>query len=151
MSDKTAITKVDESKPVRQDAESDASNLERMLADTRSLSEDVAEWLRLKVKLIQLEVHERITNEVNAVLSSIVVLGLLLTSFLMGMIAVGLYLGDLLGNIAYGFAVVSAFVAIVALVLGRIQPRWMGEAMNSLVPRRWFKDGKQEDENISKS
>ncbi len=151
MPDKTAITEVDKSKPVRQTAESDVSNLERMLADTRSLSEDVAEWLRLKVRLIQLEVHERITNEVNTILSSIVVLGLLMMAFLLGMIAVSLYLGDLLGNIAYGFAVASAFVAIIALLLGRIQPRWMGAAMNNLVPHHWFKGKNSEDENISKS
>jgi len=149
MPDKVVITEVDKSKPVRQDAESDTTNLESMLADTRSLSEDVAEWLRLKVKLIQLEVHERITNEINAVLSSIVVLGLLMMALMLGMIAVGFYLGDLLGNIAYGFAVASAFIAIIALVLGRIQPHWMGTAMNSLVPRRWFRGKKSEDENIS--
>ncbi|MFV1981491.1 MAG: hypothetical protein ACC655_10090, partial [Rhodothermia bacterium] len=100
MPDKTAITEVDKSKPVPKAAEPDVSNLERVLSDTRSLSEDVTEWLRLKVRLIQLEVHERITNEVNAVLSSIIVVGLLLMAFTLGMIAVSLYLGDLLGNIA---------------------------------------------------
>lgn len=151
MPDKTAITKADKSKPVRREPESDGSNLERMLADTKSLSEDVAEWLRLKVKLIQLEVHERITSEINSVLSSIVVLGLFMTAFMLGMIAVGLYLGGLLGNNAYGFAVVSALIAIIALVLGRIQPQWIGEAMNNLAPRRWFKGRKLEDENISKN
>jgi len=65
--------------------------------------------------------------------------------------ALGHYLGSLFENSAYGFAAAAAFVAIVALILGRVQPQWMGEAMYSLVPRRWFKGKKSKDENTPKS
>lgn len=151
MPDKTAITNVDGPKPAVQDDTSKAPGVDGLVSDSKTLSEDVAEWLRLKVQLIQIEVHERIRGEVNAVLSSIIVLGLLLVAFLLGMMALGHYLGSLFENSAYGFAATAAFVAIVALILGRVQPQWMGEAMYSLVPRRWFKGKKSKDENTPKS
>ncbi len=151
MPDKTVITHAEKSKPAVPDDASKVSGVDSVVADTKTLSEDVVEWLRLKMQLIQIEVHERIREEVNAVLSTFIVLGLLMVAFLLGMIAVGHYLGSLFSNTAYGFAATAGFVAIVALTLGRIQPQWLGKAMYSLVPRRWFEGRKPKDENTSTS
>jgi uncharacterized membrane protein YqjE len=120
-------------------------SVDRILSDTKSLSEDVLEWLRLKVQLIQIEVHERIAEEVNAILSSIMVLSIIVIAMFLGLMALGLYIGELVGDDALGLAIVAAFAAIVALIMGRTQPQWIGDVMFTLIPRRWL--GKRKASN----
>ena len=140
MPTETAISKKDgtDIEP-RPEADDDAGRIERIVSDTKTLSEDLTEWLRLKIELLQLEVHERITEEINAVVSMIVVLSLLLMAVLLALMAVGNYLGEILGNSGYGYAVVAAFVAIVAIVIGKLQPQWITGTLRTFAPRQWLR------------
>lgn len=151
MTDETAISQTNGAAPARTDARDADSELGPPAEDSISLTEDVAEWLRLKVQLLQIEVHERISNEVNTFLSSVLVLGLLLVAILLLMMALGLFIGELLDNFAYGFAIAAGMIAFLAILLGRTQPQWIGRSMQILVPRRWLRvitrkhDDTQED------
>jgi hypothetical protein len=150
MSDNKAIAETEPTTPAAPDGQTDVSDLGQTLADAKSLSDDVAEWVKLKVQLIEIDLRERVKEELNAILSSVVVLGLLMMAFLLGMIALAHYMSDMLGNNAYGFGAVSVAVAVLALIFGRMRPQWIGGAMYSLVPRRWIKVNKSSDDKASK-
>ena len=150
MPEETTLPERSRSEEPQLHSDPDASKIERIVTDTKTLSEDVAEWIRLKIEHLQIELHERITEELNAILSSVMVLGLLIVAFLLAMIAVAEYLGEVLGSSSYGFAVVAAFVAIFAAIVGRIQPRWIGDILYGFVPRRWLRNKKSKDDQSEK-
>jgi hypothetical protein len=146
MPDPTTIAKSEPAQPAKTGRDSEDRDLDSLVGDTKTLTEDVTEWLRLKIQLIQIEVHERVTQEVNALLSSILVLGLLLVAIFLAMFGVGLFIGQWLENEALGFGIVSLLVVLVAILLGRTQPQWIGDVMYFLVPRRWIKAVLQRDD-----
>ena len=154
MTDQTTLpeaTPADDAPVVAQSEEADATKIDRIVGETKTLSEDVVEWIRLKIQLLQIEIHERITQELNAILSSVIVLGLFMIAILLLMTAVGFYLGDLVGSTAYGFGIAAAFIMIIAVVMGRAQPQWIGNLIWTLVPRQWLRTSKEKNDKTPKS
>jgi len=97
--------------------------IERMSLQAKGLVDDVREWVDLKVKLVQVEIEDKIDEKVNqAVVATalVVVLGLALV---FALIALSLGLGTILGHSAWGFLSVAALLALSAGGIQIMKPR----------------------------
>lgn len=97
--------------------------VDRIVDETRQLSGDLAEWVTLRLKLIQIDIQERVDQELDFVFSGVIVLGMVMIALLMASFGAGYILGDWLGKLWYGFAIVAAVYLLAALIVFRTGPR----------------------------
>lgn len=122
--------------------EGTTNRIERIVSDSKMLSEDVTEWLGLKLQLVQIELYQHLREELNAILSSVIVVGFLTIGLFLGAIGLSIYVGQLMGDLAQGFLTVAFCVIVGGLFLARIQPQWIAGALGHLIPHRWTRRGK---------
>ena len=84
----------------------------------KKLKEDVSTYVELKVELLKLTAYER-TGELVSVLSyGLILLFLAFFAVLFIFLALGFFLGDLLDNVAGGFAIVALlYMVVLALIV----------------------------------
>ncbi len=87
--------------------------------------EDTREWVDAKLKLFELEFEEKIDGIVNRALLGVVVasVGFLASAF--GLTAAALALGQYWGSDVLGFLGVAGGLALVAIVLFLVRPRFV--------------------------
>jgi hypothetical protein len=88
--------------------------IDRIVQRTKTLTEDISEWVDLKLKLTQFEIEERVNRELNHVVGRMMVGGLLFLAVVMFLVAAAIGLGEVTGHIAWGFLIVGGLVVIVA-------------------------------------
>ena len=93
--------------------------------ETRSLVADIKEWVDLRVRLVQLEIEERIETLANQLISlvAVTVLGLFAIMFLLMGLAV--WIGNLLESPALGYVIVGSALALITTVIHLVRPRIM--------------------------
>lgn len=77
---------------------------------------DAKGWLETRKELIVLEVGERLGNLAGALMSKLILLLLVSIGLLMASLALGLWLGQVLDNVVYGFLCVGAIYLLLALI-----------------------------------
>jgi len=97
--------------------------IDRIVHETRRLGDDLMEWVNLKLRLVQLDVQERIDQELDFVFSGVIVLSMIVIALLMASFGLAFILGDLLGELWYGFAIMAFIYVLAAAVISRIRPR----------------------------
>jgi len=97
--------------------------IDRIVSETRHLSDDLTEWVNLRIRLVQIDLQERIDGELDFVFSSVVVIALIVVALMLGSIGLSFVIGELMGNASYGFAIMTLFYLLVALIFVRVRPR----------------------------
>jgi len=82
-----------------------------------SLTDEIRAYVEKRVQLLILTISERISNIIAHSIQRL--MGLVLLGFALYFIflALGFYLGELLGNYSYGFAIVSSPFLLIGLIL----------------------------------
>jgi len=111
-----------ESTDTKQDSKTDAassstSKLNNLAQETRGLVADLKEWVDIKIKLLQLDVEERIEDAVRQVISIVLVLILVLFTILFILIGVAEFLGSWLESTAYGYLIVGSVLAVATILI----------------------------------
>lgn len=112
--------------------------VDRIVQETQQLSSDLTEWVNLRFKLIQIDIQERIDEELDFVFAGVIVLGMVMIALLMASFGIGYVLGDLLEERWYGFAIVAVFYLLAAVIVFYAGPRlasgfrsnWLKSALN---------------------
>lgn len=110
-------------RPGRKAAKGSNGRVDRIVSETRQLSDDLTQWVNLRLKLIHLDVQERIDDELDFVYSGVIVLGMITISLLLASFGIAWAVGDLLGEPWYGFGILAVLYLIAALVILRLRPR----------------------------
>lgn len=99
--------------PVRKDSGS-KNKVQRMGSNARGLFDDFTSWVELRLRLLQLDVQERVQGKIDEVIikAAPVVVGLLAGFF--ALITVALFVGWALGHPAWGFLVVTGVLLLIA-------------------------------------
>lgn len=97
--------------------------IDRLVHETRQLSDDVIEWVNLRLRLVQIDLQERLDDELDFVFSSVMVIAMACIALLLASFAAAFVLGDLLGADWYGFAILSVTYLVAALLIARRRPR----------------------------
>lgn len=108
--------------PTKASEEADG-RIDRIVHETRQLGDDLMEWVNLRLRLVQLDVQERIDQELDFVFSGAVVLALIAIALLMATFGLAFILGDRLGKPWYGFAIMAIVYVVAAVVISKIRPR----------------------------
>lgn len=100
------------------------SKLKSMAKETKGLVNDLKDWVDLRVKLLQIEVEERIEAAASKIISLLGVAVLAIFAVLMFLIAAAEAIGLWLGHPSYGYGMVGIVVAVLAVLLNRSRPRF---------------------------
>jgi hypothetical protein len=82
-----------------------------------TLKANLKEWVEIRIRLLKLELFEKISVLGSFIIYGLVIINLLFFIFLFAFIALGLLLGKWLNSIACGFAAVSLFYLVILAVL----------------------------------
>ncbi|HEX9660570.1 MAG TPA: phage holin family protein [Rhodothermales bacterium] len=110
-------------RPVQKGKKAPDGRIDRLITETRQLSDDLTQWVNLRLKLIHLDIQERIDEELDFVYTGVIVLGMMTIALLLASFGIAWALGDLLGERWYGFTILAVFYLIAALVILRLKPR----------------------------
>lgn len=97
--------------------------IDRIVHETRRLGDELMDWVNLKLKLVQLDVQDRIDRELDLVFSGMLVLSMIVVALLLASFGLAFILGDLLGRLWYGFAIMAIVYALAAVVISNLRPR----------------------------
>lgn len=91
-------------------------NLDESKIDLRDLTDDVKEYLNLRVQVIRLNVTEKIATALANFISAGAVVIFVLLFFVFVSIAAAYWLGNIFNNTALGFITVAGFFILLAII-----------------------------------
>lgn len=109
--------------------------LDRITDQTKGLVDDIKEWIDLRVRLVQLDLEERLETIANQTILTLVVIGIGAISIFFALIAAALGLGALFSNSALGFLAVSLILACTMWLVNRWRPRFVNAAIRTAARR----------------
>jgi uncharacterized membrane protein YqjE len=98
-------------------------SLERVSERFQSLTEDITEWVDLKIQLAQLEIEERIESRIRGIIMEVVVIALAGITGLFALTTLAFALGAWLGHPAWGFLIVTVLLATSTLIVRSVNRR----------------------------
>lgn len=99
--------------------------LSHVIRRSRILASDVADWVELRVQLLQMEIEKEVQRRINVVLARILVAALLGVTGLFGLITVAVGLGWWLGHPFWGYLTVTVFMMVGSAVLAYTRPQFV--------------------------
>ena len=111
----------------------------------KKLKEDVSTYVELKVELLKLTAYER-TGELVSVLSyGLILLFLAFFAVLFIFLALGFFLGDLLDNVAEGFAIVALLYMVLFAIIVFNKDKIRLSVINEIIAVLTAADDKKKD------
>ncbi len=101
-------------------------------------------YLKERFELLRLQFADRGAREVSTIVSKVLLLTVILLALFFLSTALAIYLGKLLGNMAYGFAVVGAGYLFLFLILALLRRPLIERPITNGVIKRFFKGSDDE-------
>ncbi len=108
------------------------SNIESLFAKT-------GEYLETRVDLLKLKAIDSSTNVVASLTWRMVVLGVSIFSFLFLNIGLSIWIGNLLGQVFYGFLAVGVFYLLTGLIIYLFRHNWIKTPVSDLLVKKLLK------------
>jgi uncharacterized membrane protein len=104
----------------------------------QTLAEQLNDYLETRIEIVKLKTVDRSADALSTLASSIIlILGVFLFIFLL-CIGLSFYLGELLGEIHYGFFIVGGFFTIAMFILYFCRRRWLKTPFFTLIIKSIF-------------
>jgi len=91
----------------------------------KSLLEQSHEYLETRIDLVKLKTIDKSSDVLSSAAAAIAITVGVLFFIMMASIGIALYLGHILGNLYYGFFIMSGFYAVVILILYACRKQWI--------------------------
>ena len=104
-----------------------------------SLFERAGDYSKTSLELLKLKALDKSSGVAAACMARAVVCFIVLLFIIMVSIGVAFWLGDLLGNIWYGFFIVAALYGIKAFVLYFFMGKWLRKIFSNFIIRQVLK------------
>jgi len=101
-----------------------------------SLLERGEEYGKTSLELLKLKVLDKSTEVFSTVVSRLTAIIIFFIFFLLGTIAISLWLGEILGKPWYGFLAVSAFYGIAAVVVYFFVHKWLKKLVGDYIIKK---------------
>ena len=112
-----------ETKTTEQDIEEvEPGRLERLANEVRGLVEDVRTWIDLKIKLIEIEVEERVRDVLNRVVVSVAIGILAFLALVFVLVTAALALGTWWDSMLLGFLAVTLLLVVLTTLVYVLRP-----------------------------
>jgi hypothetical protein len=103
------------------------------VAPIEVLFERVEDYGKTSLELIRLKTIDKTAEVVSTLVSRLAVYIAVTLSALIINVGIALYIGQLLANMAYGFFIVGAFYAFVAVLLSIFRNAWIKHPLNDSI------------------
>ncbi len=90
-----------------------------------SLFESTSSYVETRVELAKLKATKKSSEVVSSLVSKMILGGMLFLIIMVLNIAVGLWLGEILGKTYHGFFVLSLFYSFIAIILYISRDKWL--------------------------
>lgn len=107
--------------------------METPVGAIETLFESVEGYTKTTLELSKLKVLETTTLIVTMLISRLSLLLILALFMLILNVGIGLWLGEVLGKVYYGFFIVAAFYFVAAIVLYFFLPNWIKTTVSNLI------------------
>lgn len=88
----------------------------------KQLSSELRDYIETRIDLLVLNVSDQVTQWISSSIQKIIGFLIIGSGFLFGMIALAIYIGELVNNEALGFAIVSLPLFLIGLILMLSKP-----------------------------
>ena len=109
--------------------------MDRISDQAKGLVDDVKEWVDLRVRLVQMDLEDRIEVIANQTILTIIIILMAGVSMLFALFAAAFGLGLLFGNTALGFLCIAAVLALGTLLMNRMRPKFVNSAVMNVARR----------------
>ena len=98
-----------------------------------SLIENIGDYIETKVELMKLKAISKSSEVVSSVVSMLVISIIMIFAISILNIGLSIWIGTLLGEIAYGFFAVGGFYLIVAVLLLMFKSKWLKAPVANII------------------
>lgn len=102
--------------------EPEPGRLERLVGEVRGLVDDVRTWIDLKIKLLEIEVEDRIRDVLNRVAVTVVLAVLAFLALVFILVTTALALGLWWENMLLGFVAVTLVLVVLTVLVYVLRP-----------------------------
>lgn len=111
------------------------------------LKEDISTYAGLKLRLLKLMAVERAANILSVLSHGLIIMLFIFFTILFIFIALGFFLGDLLGNIALGFLIVGGIYFLLTIVFVMAKKGIRTHLVNIIIDALQTDNDEDEDDN----
>ena len=104
-----------------------------------TLLERTSDYGKTSFELVKLKVLDKTSNEVSSFISHSIVIIILTTFILFLSLGAALWIGEMMGEMFYGFFVVAGFYAVIAFILHFFLHKWLKRKLNDYIIRLFSK------------
>ena len=108
------------------------------------LVERAEDYIKTSIQLFKLNTINKILKVASAIISKAFVTLFLFMFLFIASIGGSILLGDILGELWYGFAIVAAFYGIIALVIALFLNNWFKQRVSNFILKQIIKIGPDE-------
>jgi hypothetical protein len=105
-----------------------------------TLFERAEEYSKTSLKLFRLNAIDKSADVASSLVSRLAVIMTVVFSVLIGSIGVALWLGKLIGDAFYGFFIVGAFYALLAILLHLFREQWLKYPVSNSIIKQMLKE-----------
>lgn len=98
-----------------------------------ALKKDLSAYVQLKLELLKLNTYERIGRTVSILSYGLILIFIAFFAFLFIFLALGFFLGEQLGSVSVGFAVVAAIYLLLLSIIGLYRKRIREKILNIII------------------
>lgn len=114
--------------------------MEDNINSIETLLERTADYGKTSLELVKLKVLDKTSDEVSSFLSHSIVI-IILSSFILFLnLGAALWIGEILGEMFYGFFIVAAFYAVIAFIMHFFMHKWLKRKLNDYIIRLFSKE-----------
>lgn len=106
----------------------------------KSLLDSTEDYVKTSYELFKLKAIDKATDKISVAISRATAFFVFFMFLLMVSIAVGLWLGSLLGGIWYGFFVVAGFYGLMGVIHYFFTHNWFRKVIGNAIVKQTFKD-----------
>lgn len=96
--------------------------MDQLSSRLKQLSSELREYIETRIDLLVLNVSDQVTGWVSSSIQKIIGFSIIGSGLFFGMIALSIYLGELLHNEAIGYAIVALPLLLIGLILAFSKP-----------------------------
>jgi len=106
----------------------------------KSLLDSTEDYIKTSYELFKLKAIDKATDKVAVIISRAAAVFVFFMFLLMISIALGLWLGSLLGGAFYGFLIVAGFYGLAGVILYFVTHNWFRKSVANTIIKQAFKD-----------
>jgi hypothetical protein len=106
----------------------------------KSLLDSTEDYIKTSYELFKLKAFDKATDKISVVISRATAIFGFFMFLLLGSVALGLWLGSLIGKTWAGFLIVAGFYGLVGVILYFFTHSWLKKMIGNAIIKQAFKD-----------